>query len=70
MTIATLKSCRNFKSFNSVWELSNKKSEIVKYLIDEVNIEMDFKEAKLLRQRPSKRRLGICEFNADNHEFT
>ena len=31
---------------------------------------MDFKEAKLPRQRPSKRRLDICEFTADNHEFT
>ena len=50
MTIETLKSCRNFESFNSVWELSNKKCEIVKDLIDEVNIEMDFKEAKLPRQ--------------------
>ena len=31
---------------------------------------MDFKEAKLPRQRPSKRRLDTCEFAADNDEFT
>ena len=31
---------------------------------------MGFKEAKLPRQRPSKRRLDICELTADNHEFT
>ena len=70
MTIETLKICRNSESFNSVREISNKKCEIVKDLIDEVNIEMDFKEAKLPQQRPSKRRLDICEFTADKHELT
>ena len=31
---------------------------------------MYFKEVKLPRQRPSKRRLDICEFTDDNHQFT
>ena len=38
LTIETLKSCRNSESFNSVWELSRKKCDIVKNLMDELEI--------------------------------
>ena len=47
LTIETLESCRNSESFNSVWELSRKKSDIMKKLMDELEIEMDFQKAKL-----------------------
>ena len=61
----------NSKSFNNyVWELSNKNYIIVKDLIDEVDIEIVFKEAKLPQQRPSRRILDTCEFTAYNQEFT
>ena len=70
LTIETLKSCRNSESFNSVWELSRKKCDIVKNIMDELEIEMDFQETKLPRQRPLRRRVDISEVTADNHEFT
>ena len=70
LTIETLKSCRNSESFNSIWELSRKKCEIVKNLMDELEIEIDFQESKLPRQRPSRRRVDTSEVTADNHEFT
>ena len=47
LTIETLESCRNSESFNSVWELFRKKSDIMKNLKDELEIEMDFQKAKL-----------------------
>ena len=48
LAIETLKICLNSESFNSILELSNKNNlEIVKDLVDEMDIELDFKEAKL-----------------------
>ena len=47
LTIETLESCRNSESFNSVWELSRKKSDIIKNLMEELEIEMDSQIAKL-----------------------
>ena len=69
LTISTLESCRTDESFKYVWELTEKKSQHVKDIIEEHDVDVDFIEAKLPRQRPSRRRLGTEEPSCENTVF-
>ena len=70
LTIKTLESCRTDDSFKIIWELTQKNTDRVKALIDSEEIDVDFREAKLPRQKPSTRRLGTVEASCENTVFT
>ena len=70
LTIQTLESCRNDEAFDAIWQLTDQRIDMIKELLDLEDINLDFKEAKLPRQRPSRRRLNQQELRSENHEFT
>ena len=69
-TIKTLESLRTNESFQIIWELTEKNRDRVKTLIETEEIDVDFREAKLPRQKPSTRRLGTVEASCENTVFT
>ena len=69
LTIETLQNTRTEENFKFIWQLTLSNSTRVKDLLEEENIDIDFIEAKLPRQRPSKRRLGNQEPNCENTVF-
>ena len=70
LTIKTLESLRTNESFQIIWELTEKNRDRVKTLIETEEIDVDFREAKLPRQKPSTRRLGTVEASCENTVFT
>ena len=47
LTIQTLESCRNDESFDSIWQLTDRKIDMINELLDLEDINLEFKEAKL-----------------------
>ena len=70
LVIKTLESCRSDDSYETVWQLTERNSERVKAALDENDIDIDFREAKLPRQRPSTRRLGTVQPTCQNTVFS
>ena len=72
LTVTTLESCRSDESFDAVWQLAEQRSEKVRDIIEEEDISIDFKEAKLPTQRkPSKRRQALIGESIDgNNDFS
>ena len=70
LTIKTLESLRTNESFQIIWELTEKNRDRVKTLIETEEIDVDFQEANLPRQKPSTRRLGTVEASCENTVFT
>ena len=71
LVISSLECCRLAESFDAVRQLAEQWSEHVKGIIDEEDIPIGFKEAKLPQQRkPSKRRQSLIGESSDGiHQF-
>ena len=59
LVITTLEGCRNEKSFELVWKRTGLVCDEVKELLDENDIDIDFREAKLPKRKPSRRHQAL-----------
>ena len=70
LTIKTLESCRSDESFEIVWQRTALRCDEVKEIIETVDTDVEFKDAKLPTRRPSRRQQALLgESSAGSVEF-
>ena len=71
LTIQTLESCRNEDDFELIWQKTSIICDKIKTLLDLEEIDSDFKDPKLPRHKPSKRRQVLMGESSSGHiEFS